>query len=337
MQALETIDYFPLFPLVGCHPDRGGCRPLPLCALSTLANGISGSAASSSVCFDNRDTRAQFAPSISRSSAADYTGAKPDVRNAFAEDVNYCVTAGGTPLLPEDCRNSGKIIASPMTYYVLFLKAKKLKPMKLIGICPCLPAWGGHKEIRHGRRNESAQMHACLPYNLPTLLWLLRISLSTSTVSLAKGGLEAEKSPDASRSHTDIALVLDRLSHGKRKTFALLPPEIRAEVALLTTENAGRSFCRACRTITLARFLHFNNEDDAADLLHELPAERRSLILRHIKDEKRVKIENCSSSAPETAGGLMDLNFITVSEDETIKTVSDKVRAACRIISRRRL
>ena len=68
-------------------------------------------------------------------------------------------------------------------------------------------------------------------------------------------------------SHTDIALVLDRLSHGKRKTFALLPPEIQAEVALLTTENTRAFILPRLSDHALARFLHFNNEDDAADLL----------------------------------------------------------------------
>ncbi|MBP9773029.1 MAG: magnesium transporter [Candidatus Peribacteraceae bacterium] len=126
--------------------------------------------------------------------------------------------------------------------------------------------------------------------------------------------------------HGDVALVLDRLSHGKRKAFVLLPPEIQAEVALLVTENTRAFILPRLSDHALARFLHFNNEDDAADLLHELPEERRSLILRHIKDDKRTKIEKLLKFSPDTAGGLMDLNFITVIEESTIKEVSDKVR-----------
>ncbi len=169
-------------------------------------------------------------------------------------------------------------------------------------------------------------MHACLPYNLPTLVMVIADLLEHVDGLLGKKEDLKLKNLLMRHSHTDIALVLDRLSHGKRKTFALLPPEIQAEVALLTTENTRAFILPRLSDHALARFLHFNNEDDAADLLHELPAERRSLILRHIKDEKRVKIEKLLKFSPETAGGLMDLNFITVSEDETIKAVSDKVR-----------
>ena len=124
----------------------------------------------------------------------------------------------------------------------------------------------------------------------------------------------------------DIARVIDHLSHGKRKTFALLPPEIQAEVALVIAERSKHIVFPRLSDHTIARFLHFNDEDDAADILHYLEEDKRSLVLGNLKDEKRTKVEKLLKFGPETAGGLMDLNFIVVKPEFTLKDVADKVK-----------
>ena len=62
-----------------------------------------------------------------------------------------------------------------------------------------------------------------------------------------------------------------------------------------------------------ARFLHFNYEDDAADILQELPKKTPDRDSGKMKDDKKKKkIEKLLNYDSQTAGGLMDLNFIVI-------------------------
>ncbi len=115
------------------------------------------------------------------------------------------------------------------------------------------------------------------------------------------------------------------MPHGKRKTFALLPPEKQAEVALALSDNSKKMVFPRLADEAIARFLHFNDEDDATDILQHLSGSRRTLILMKMKEEKRRKIEKLLNFGSETAGGLMDLNFILVRPEFTIKEVIDKI------------
>ncbi len=130
-------------------------------------------------------------------------------------------------------------------------------------------------------------------------------------------------------SHQDfheIAQVIDALPHGKRKTFAILPPEKQAQVALVLSETSKKMVFPRLADEAIARFLHFNDEDDATDILQYLSSSRRGLVLQKMQGEKRRKIEKLLLFGSETAGGLMDLNFVLVKPEFTQKDVMDKIQ-----------
>lgn len=130
-------------------------------------------------------------------------------------------------------------------------------------------------------------------------------------------------------SHQDfhiIAQVIDGLTHGKRKTFALLQPEKQAEVALALNEDSKRRIFPRLSDESIARFLHFSDEDDATDILQYLSLQRRQTILSGMRGEKSKKIEKLLKFGSETAGGLMDLNFILVKPEFTFDDVLSKVK-----------
>ncbi|MBI4137099.1 magnesium transporter [Candidatus Roizmanbacteria bacterium] len=123
-----------------------------------------------------------------------------------------------------------------------------------------------------------------------------------------------------------IAQVIDQLASGKVKVFGLLPPEIQADVAL-TLSDATKSFVLPrLSDYTLARILHFTEEDDAVDILQFLPHLRREHVIEKLKDDKRKKVEKLLRYHPETAGGLMDLNFIIVSPNLSLQDVATLVQ-----------
>ena len=123
-----------------------------------------------------------------------------------------------------------------------------------------------------------------------------------------------------------IAEVLEDLEIGAVKTFGLLPPEVQADVALALTETSREEIISRLSDFTIARFLHFNDENDAADLVQMLPKERWNSILEKLRESKRRKIEKLLTYDPETAGGIMDLNFITVFEEDAAHEVTKKVQ-----------
>jgi len=123
-----------------------------------------------------------------------------------------------------------------------------------------------------------------------------------------------------------LAQVIDSLHSGKRKTFALLPPEKQAEVAVvLTHDSKARVFARLSPA-TIARFLYFVAEDDATDILQHLSSQKRESVLALIKEDKRKKILKLLTFDSETAGGLMDLNFLPVEPVLAFGEVVDRVR-----------
>lgn len=123
---------------------------------------------------------------------------------------------------------------------------------------------------------------------------------------------------------TTLTFLIDHLARGKRKTFSQIPPETQATLVLNLSEESKKSILPRLPNTAFARFLHFNYEDDAADILQELPKKRQTAILEKMKDDKRRKIEKLLNYDSQTAGGLMDLNFIVVGDDASFKEVAEK-------------
>lgn len=123
-----------------------------------------------------------------------------------------------------------------------------------------------------------------------------------------------------------IARVIDHLKTGQIKVFGLLPPEIQAEVALVLNDTTKQYIFPHLSEFSLARMLHFNDEDDAVDILQYLPHKKRTDIIYKLKEDKRQKVEKLLKYHPESAGGIMDMNFILVKPEYSLKDVAGKVQ-----------
>ncbi len=66
--------------------------------------------------------------------------------------------------------------------------------------------------------------------------------------------------------------------------------------------------------------------DDAVDLIQDLPEERQERVLQEIDPEQRAEIRRLHRYDPETAGGLMQTELISVHEDVTVNEATETVR-----------
>lgn len=123
-----------------------------------------------------------------------------------------------------------------------------------------------------------------------------------------------------------IAEVINHIHDQKRYIFSLLPPEIQSEVILQLTDQSKSLIVPKLSVYESARFLHFNDEDDATDIIQYLPQSKRQKVLLKLKEPKRKKIEKLLMFGRETAGGLMDLDYIIVKDTFTFKDIADKVQ-----------
>ncbi|MBP9690636.1 magnesium transporter [Candidatus Woesebacteria bacterium] len=124
-----------------------------------------------------------------------------------------------------------------------------------------------------------------------------------------------------------IAEVINHISEHKRMIFSVLPPEIQSEVILQLSDQSKNVIIPKLSIYECARFLHFNDEDDATDIIQYLPTPKRDKVLEKIQGPKRKKIEKLLTFGRETAGGIMDLDYILVKESFTFKDIAEKVQA----------
>lgn len=124
----------------------------------------------------------------------------------------------------------------------------------------------------------------------------------------------------------EIAEAMSELRRGKKKLFTLMSPERQAEVIFFVDEDTRVQLVHFLSPHDFGLMLHFMVEDDGVDVLQTISEDKRKLILSFLKPAKRRRIEALLRFHPETAGGLMDFNFIVVEDSLTLKEVSEKVR-----------
>jgi len=76
----------------------------------------------------------------------------------------------------------------------------------------------------------------------------------------------------------------------------------------------------------LQGFLRRLDPDEVADVLGLIDEDRREEALRRLDEERREKVEFLLEFSPESAGGLMRLNYVTVDKRRNLDEVAERVR-----------
>ena len=103
-------------------------------------------------------------------------------------------------------------------------------------------------------------------------------------------------------------------------------PELEADVFEELDDEEATRLLGARTDDEIAQVLARMGADDAADAIAELPQRRRQSVIDRLPAGQRAKVLTLMGYNPASAGGIMGLDFVTVSKDATVADALAAVR-----------
>jgi magnesium transporter len=120
----------------------------------------------------------------------------------------------------------------------------------------------------------------------------------------------------------DVALLLESLPEGERDVvWSQLDPVSVAEVLAEADDAVRASHMRHMAPQALAAVAQEVDPDDAADILQDLPEPVADEVLQAMDEQHRERLEAVLAYPEDTAGGLMNVDVLTVRADVSLETV----------------
>lgn len=111
----------------------------------------------------------------------------------------------------------------------------------------------------------------------------------------------------------DIAEILDELNNAEAKyIFERLERDKQADVLMELDEEVRDAFVATLDAKQLALQLENLDSDDAVDILGELTVQRQLEVIAEMDDEEAAELVDLLNYAEDTAGGLMQTEYIQV-------------------------
>jgi magnesium transporter len=167
--------------------------------------------------------------------------------------------------------------------------------------------------------NERAPERSVAALIAPDILELLDSSPATL-------GVETEEMHAADLADVAVALPRNRV----RDLLAALPAARAADVLEYLDDELRTELLEEMTTPEAARLVAEMNPDERADALEELEEETFDEILSEIPRQAREETERLLSYEPDTAGGLMTTEFVSVPGDTTVEDALTAVRRVAR-------
>jgi magnesium transporter len=129
----------------------------------------------------------------------------------------------------------------------------------------------------------------------------------------------------------DLAEVVEQLPPDRVRDLLLaLPKERAADVLEYLDEELRTEIIEEMSAVEAAALVTQMTPDDRADTLEELDEERAEEILSEIPAEQRAETEQLLSFEPDTAGGIMTTEFVSVAATTSVEQALEMVRALAR-------
>ena len=148
-------------------------------------------------------------------------------------------------------------------------------------------------------------------------------------VMLAEMGREEQVHEAMRRLHpADAAELLDALEEDdlRSRLFAHLETSRAAATLVLLSDQSRESLLDTVPESRLRGFLTALESDDAADILAELPREKVERLLQAIPPRLSADVRDLLRYDEESAGGIMQREFVAMPADATVDDAIDAVR-----------
>jgi magnesium transporter len=120
----------------------------------------------------------------------------------------------------------------------------------------------------------------------------------------------------------EIASMLESLPPAQREVvWDLVDPELEGDVLVELNEEVRADLIREMETEDLVAATEGLELDDLADLLGDLPEHVHRQVLRSMDSRDRERLHAVLAYEPDTAGGLMNTDTVSVRADVTLETV----------------
>jgi len=127
----------------------------------------------------------------------------------------------------------------------------------------------------------------------------------------------------------DIADLIDALDEDKKKKlFGLLQVETASDVIMEIDEISRELIMEDISQDKLTQIVDDMESDDATDLISELSEEQAQQILREIDREDSEEVQELLKYDKETAGGIMQLELVSVPQSVTVKDAIEQIRSS---------
>ena len=129
----------------------------------------------------------------------------------------------------------------------------------------------------------------------------------------------------------DLADVIELLPRKRISALlAALPGDRASAVLEYVNQDLRTELLEELSTAQAATLVAQMTPDDRADVLEDLPEERADEILEAIPAEARRETQELLAYEPDTAGGLMTTQIVSVPPNEVVETAVAQVRAIAR-------
>lgn len=114
----------------------------------------------------------------------------------------------------------------------------------------------------------------------------------------------------------DIADILDELNNAQAKAvYYRLNEDLQADVLMELEEEVRERFIKSLTPVQIAEQLENLDSDDAVDILGELSQREQVEVIAEMEDEDAAELVDLLNYDEDTAGGLMQTEFIQAREN----------------------
>jgi magnesium transporter len=146
--------------------------------------------------------------------------------------------------------------------------------------------------------------------------------LAALRAALREGSWRGAARMIAAMHPAEIALLIESLPPAQREVvWGFVEPEIEGDVLVELSDEVRQSFIEGMNAEELLAAAEEMEVDDLADLVGDLPETVGAQLVRSMDAQDRERLNSVLSYEPDTAGGLMNTDTVSVRADVTVEVV----------------